>query len=432
MYTLTMKPNYRKISGLLYGACIEDVNHELYGGIWSQMIFGESFAEPAKEVGGCSGMWELTIKGTARGNVPVATEDCYIGSQSQRIEFLSGIGSVGINNMGLNRSGMYFASNKEYQGYIYARADQPIQVYAMLENEDGSQCYGEASFVVNGDWQKYSFCLLTDGEDYKGRFTLEIREQGRLEVGYVYLEPGEWGRYKGLPVRRDVGEMLEKQGIGVLRMGGCMTNAPEYRWKKMIGLREERGGYKGWWYPYASYGFGIVEFLNLCEALGVEAVPDFLCDESAQDMEDFAHFAYGTDSADPWVRMRQEMGHREPYDLKYIQIGNENKINREFGAHFNEIANRIWAVNPKVTLIVGDFIYNEVIEDPWNFGGSEAKITSLEGHKMILDNAEAQGRTVWFDIHFWSETGRHPYDSFEPALSFAEEADFPDFSGIGP
>ena len=34
------------ISRLLTGACIEDVNHEIYGGIYSQMIFGESFQEP--------------------------------------------------------------------------------------------------------------------------------------------------------------------------------------------------------------------------------------------------------------------------------------------------------------------------------------------------------------------------------------------------
>ena len=28
------------------GVCIEDVNHEMYGGISSQMVFGESFQEP--------------------------------------------------------------------------------------------------------------------------------------------------------------------------------------------------------------------------------------------------------------------------------------------------------------------------------------------------------------------------------------------------
>src|SRR5712664_179024 len=34
-------------SPYLTGACIEDVNHEIYGGMDSQMIFGESFQEPA-------------------------------------------------------------------------------------------------------------------------------------------------------------------------------------------------------------------------------------------------------------------------------------------------------------------------------------------------------------------------------------------------
>src|SRR5882724_6140177 len=34
-------------SAYLTGACLEDVNHEIYGGLYSQMIFGESFQEPA-------------------------------------------------------------------------------------------------------------------------------------------------------------------------------------------------------------------------------------------------------------------------------------------------------------------------------------------------------------------------------------------------
>ncbi len=36
-----------KISPLTLGACIEDVNHEIYGGLYSQMVVGESFQEPA-------------------------------------------------------------------------------------------------------------------------------------------------------------------------------------------------------------------------------------------------------------------------------------------------------------------------------------------------------------------------------------------------
>src|SRR5438552_10267326 len=35
-----------RVSRHLTGACIEDVKHEIYGGLYSQMIFGESFQEP--------------------------------------------------------------------------------------------------------------------------------------------------------------------------------------------------------------------------------------------------------------------------------------------------------------------------------------------------------------------------------------------------
>ncbi len=33
---------------LMYGSCIEDVNHEIYGGLYAQQVFGESFEEPPR------------------------------------------------------------------------------------------------------------------------------------------------------------------------------------------------------------------------------------------------------------------------------------------------------------------------------------------------------------------------------------------------
>ncbi len=43
------KPTHR-ITRTMTGACLEDVNHEVYGGLYSQMIFGESFQEPPAPV----------------------------------------------------------------------------------------------------------------------------------------------------------------------------------------------------------------------------------------------------------------------------------------------------------------------------------------------------------------------------------------------
>ena len=36
----------QRVTPYLYGSCIEDVNHEIYGGLYDQKIFGESFEEP--------------------------------------------------------------------------------------------------------------------------------------------------------------------------------------------------------------------------------------------------------------------------------------------------------------------------------------------------------------------------------------------------
>ncbi|MGA2870642.1 MAG: hypothetical protein ABSF34_15955, partial [Verrucomicrobiota bacterium] len=43
--TITVHADHvvHQVSRHLTGACLEDVNHEIYGGIYSQMVFGESF-----------------------------------------------------------------------------------------------------------------------------------------------------------------------------------------------------------------------------------------------------------------------------------------------------------------------------------------------------------------------------------------------------
>jgi len=366
---------------------------------------------------GCSGMWKFETTG-AEGGAYITTDDAFTGKQSQIIEYTSGEGSVSINNMGLNRSGMAFLKDKDYNGYIYAKSSSPVTVFVALESSDGKDRYAETSFTVSGDWSKYSFSLVSSGDETNGRFVIELRSPGRINVGYAFLESGEWGLYKGLHVRRDVGEMLENQGITVMRFGGCMANASDYKWKKMTGEFEFRGSYSGWWYGDSSYGFGILEFLELCEALGVVAIPDFNSYESASDMADFINFACGADKNNEWVKLRIEMGHEKPFDLKYIEIGNEEKVDSAFANRFNNIANAIWKLSDGITLVVGDFEYKNEIKNAGRITGATSGITNLNGHKSILENAQKQDREVLFDIHFWSESGKDPYSVMNVSLSF--------------
>ncbi|MCI8360876.1 MAG: hypothetical protein HFE86_06030 [Clostridiales bacterium] len=359
-----------------------------------------------------SGMWSAVSRGTARGRWTIDKTDPYTktklssGAQSQRITFLSGEGAVGVNNMGLNRKGMSFEKDREYEGYLYARSQDGAEAYVVLESADGTSKYAETKLDVEagGGWKKYAFTLTSDTKDAAGRMTVELRGAGTVDLGYAFLQPGEWGRYKGLPVRRDVGEKLEEQNLSILRFGGCMANAGDYKWKSMLGAPEDRPTYKGWWYDYSSFGFGIIEFLDLCEALGVVGVPDFNSYETAQDMADFMDFATGTDENNEWVKRRMDMGHPEPYKLPFLQFGNEERVDMSYAGRFNAVAPSIWEKDESVILIVGDFGYGDIITDPNHVTNTASGITNLDAHKSMLELAKANGRTVYFDVHIWTDT----------------------------
>ena len=71
-------------------------------------------------------------------------------------------------------------------------------------------------------------------------------------------------RFRGLPLRGDIGQAMVDQGLTFLRYGGTMINISGYRFKKMIGDRDKRPPYHGHWYRWSTNGFGIEDFLQFC------------------------------------------------------------------------------------------------------------------------------------------------------------------------
>ena len=364
----------------------------------------KSFNEPGESL---SGRWDVVHRGSAEGAWSVDLTTPYKGGQSQLVEFVSGTGAIGISNKGLNRKGLNYEADKEYEGFFYAKSPSPVTAYAVFESADGSVKYGEAAIPISGDnkWARYDFTAVSNIEDTAGRFTIELRDKGILDLGYFFLQPGSWGRYKGLPLRKDVAELMVTQGVSVLRFGGSAVNTKEYRWKNMIGPVEERPVMvNGTWCDYTSFGFGIFEMLDMCEAMGIPGIPDVNVNETPDDMADFIDFAKGTDSSNPWVRKRIEMGHPAPYNIPYLQIGNEDVINNDFANKFNAIAEKIWEKDSDIILVVGDHEYFDVNLDP----------ARLAGNEKILNYAIQHGnREVWIDMHFWT---RYPYDTYRESF----------------
>ena len=374
---------------------------------------------PADEV---SGMWRPIHQGDASGSFLIESPGAFSGRQSQQITFSNGSGVIGIENQGLNRWGMNFVKGKSYQGYLWARAQSPIELFVALESRDGSTVYAEKSLQLNvGDWQKLDFTLKPDTGDKAGRFAIKLKQPGAVTLGYVFLQPGSWGRFKNLPVRKDVAEGLVRQGVTLLRYGGSMVNNPEYRWKKMIGPRASRPPYEGHWYPYSSNGWGIFDFLNFCEAADFAGIPDFDINESPQDMADLMDYLNGAPDSE-WGRKRVADGHPEPYHLKYLELGNEESVDGDYFGKFKALAEAIWAKDPAIILIVGDFSYHKVITDPFDFTGADSGITSLAAHQKILQLAKQHDREVWFDLHVWTD-GPQPDSSLPGMFSYVDAMD---------
>ncbi len=258
--------------------------------------------------------------------------------------------------------------------------------------------------VDQSDWQRLEFELTPDATCEHGRLVIALKEGGAVDLGYVFLQPGEWGRFKGLQVRKDVAEGLIAEGLTVLRYGGSMINHPEYRWKKMIGPRDRRQPYHGTWYPYATNGWGIIDFLAFCEAAGFLAIPAFNMDESPQDMADFVEYVNGP-AGSPWGQKRAADGHPAPFGLKYLELGNEETVNDAYWEKFQPLAEAIWRVDPAITPVVGDFEFRQHIQDAFDFAGSPV-IKSLAAHQKILNFARARKHPVWFDVHIWNDSLR--------------------------
>jgi alpha-L-arabinofuranosidase len=184
----------------------------------------------------------------------------------------------------------------------------------------------------------------------------------------------------------------------------------------MIGPRDRRPPYNGYWYPQSSNGWGIFDFLDLCEAAGFLPVVDLNIDESPQDLADFVEYANGPADSE-WGRRRAQDGHPAPYRLKHLELGNEEAVDESYWRRFKPLAEAIWAADPAIALIVGDFEYRRPITDPNRVEGAP-RIKSLAAHRKILELARANGREVWFDVHIWNQNPRDSQGRIASLASF--------------
>ncbi|HLX95829.1 MAG TPA: alpha-L-arabinofuranosidase C-terminal domain-containing protein [Verrucomicrobiae bacterium] len=334
------------ISSNLFGIFFEEINFAGDGGIYAEMVSNRNFEPPSLTAG-----WQLITTGSAVGtsssdsSMPLNASNLY----SAKLNFSSGSGGVGLANNGY--WGMNFQAGQTYQLGLYARCSSGYNgtLIAGLESANGSRIYAQGTLTgLTTNWQYFSLTLVPNATDTAGRLALVISQSGSVWLDVVSLFPGATFDNRTNGLRSDLASMLSALHPSFLRFpggnfieGANITNA--VRWKKTIGDISQRPGHldDAWGY-WSTDGFGYHEFLQFCEDLGMQplyavngglalgyngssnnTVPLSQMGPWVQDALDAIQYANG-DTNTTWGALRAANGHPAPFNLQYLEIGNEN------------------------------------------------------------------------------------------------------------
>ncbi len=281
----------------------------------------------------------------------------YIGRQTQVVDFEGGTGEVGLVNYGLYRMGIAYENGKPYEGVLRVKSEKPQTLYLSLRDDEG-KVIAEKGYPLQGDgsYEKVVFELTPSSGAKKGSFGISLKSPGRVELGFAFLQPGEWGRVDGYPLRKSFVDALKRQGITAFRYNGSMVDVGAdtylYRWKKMIGpVDERRTTLRTGFNLYATHSFGFIEMLQAAEAVGAEPIIGMSMDETVEDIRDFVEYVNGPVSSE-WGALRARHGHPEPYGLKYIEVDNERFLTRGYIECVKKFAQAAWEVDPQMSIMV--------------------------------------------------------------------------------
>jgi alpha-L-arabinofuranosidase len=344
--------------------------------------------------------WSKISSGTVRGQFELKRGGAYMGRQDQIIRFQSGSGEFGLSNSGLNKQGIWFQNGKSYDGILRVKSLQPVTLFFSLRDENGKKL-AETPYTLKGDgtFEKVVFSLVPNGETVKGQFGIALKEPGEVELGFAFLQPGEWGRVNGCPIRKQFVDALIKQGIKAIRYNGSMvdvgTDTYMYRWKKMIGpLDERKVCYRNGFNPYATHSFGITELCQFAEAVGAIAMTGLSMDETYDDIRDYVEYMNGPITS-LWGKLRAEHGHPAPYNLKYIEVDNERPMTRGYVECMKKFAQAAWEIDPDMHIMAS----LNIGTNPNSYvRGSDAYKLSSEMAGWFINQGKAD-RLVW-DPHY--------------------------------
>ena len=421
----------KKISNELIGIFFEDISSSADGGLCAELIQNGSFEfSPSERDGwGPGTAWRTVRPGHSLGYIEPRQQDPihpnnpnYMRLNIERVGHYydyNGWTGVGIQNDGYD--GILLKGGEKYDFSVFLRnpdgKDKEVRAVLMVPGRGfraQATVLADTTFTVSGkEWKKYEYTLTASQDCPNASLQLLSLTTGVIDIDMVSIFPQD--TYKGHGLRKDLAQALVDLNPKFMRFpGGCVVHGggdgfwDTYRWKTTVGPRETRKGIKNTWGYHQSMEMGFFEYFQFCEDAGMEPLPILPCGVSCQgtnggwnmrtqaqdaipmeDMQEWADEAldlieWANSPADSkWGKVRADAGHPEPFNLKYLGLGNEEKITPEFEERFKFIYDQVRAKYPDIVIVgtagPGSHPGNGDYEEGWKFA-TELGVDILDEH----------------------------------------------------
>ncbi len=394
---MTAPAGGKAISDELIGIFFEDISSSADGGLYAELIQNGSFEfSPVERDGwGPGTAWRMVRPGHSTGYMepmqlnPIHPNNPnYMRLHTERAKQYydyNGWTGFGISNNGFDGINVKKDAKYDFSAFFRNVKGDAKKVRVVLTVTQGfgqQRSLGEVEFTVsNSSWNKFSATITATEDAPNASLQILCLTVGDMDVDMVSLMPQD--TYKGHGLRKDLAQALADLKPKFMRFpGGCVVHGGgdgfwnTYRWKTTVGPKETRKQQKNTWGYHQSVGLGYFEYFQFCEDVGMEPLPILPCgvscqganggwnmrgqaqdvvpmsemDEWVDEALDLIEWANG-DVTTKWGKVRADAGHPKPFNLKYLGLGNEEKISPEFIERFKYIYNKVTKAHPEIVIV---------------------------------------------------------------------------------
>jgi len=333
------KPGHT-ISPTLFGIFFEDINLSADGGIYQELVRNRSFEDADtlqnwkfESADGKSTALISTADVQARPPLPP------LNPFNRKSLCVKADGAFKLENSGYWGMNIVQGNNYSFKMAVWSGEGFNAPLKIRIVSSNGTELASGEIKDYDVTWKYYSINLKASGSDPKAHLEISGDGKGKLYLDMISLLPNQTWKNHGM--RIDLAEALDALNPTFLRFpGGCWVEGDDFahmnNWKNTIGNIDTRTPLWNIWGYNATHGLGYHEYLQLAEDLGAEplycinagishkeVVPLDQMGQWVQDALDAIEYANGPVTS-IWGSLRAKNGHPEPFNLKYLEIGNEN------------------------------------------------------------------------------------------------------------